>query len=746
MYGFVVSDSHRAYPTAEPKRPVTTAMEPVESTIDRDLLTEFTRTIPGQLFEARASRTKYEYYVSYGSPMPTLFTFDGLENIGIGPVGTTYGDYRVQYEYDNETMRIEKVSRNALTADGVEYTYRSDAHLIDHYEYMSGTEWLGKVTFAYESDRDLITQVENRWVDDPNDNGVVSEYTYYYDNLGRLETMTRDPGGFGVKSGYIENYTYNDHNMRLTASRYNGTDPNSPGSAAPAYNQTFSYNTYGDRIAEWYGDGNDDPNLAIAFNALNLPIYGYESTDPNDPNYAVKTYTYDDDQNLVADNGMIYRYDAENRLIEAEPNKDPNDMDPNSDFFIKYTYDYLSRVVRERRYEWDSNALDWEATPAVDQRFMYYKRMKLLTLGLDDDEVVPLYKFVYGPGTDGRLGGPGSLLAIRDVSGGSTLDLVCFHNGGGKLVDLAVRDTGDIYENYELVVNRGAYEGGCWSPPWSPSCDACGECFSGWWVDTRIPQPGNPGYSMDVTLPVCHCGDPSDNPGSQRRRKGPDDPCVVAGSPEGCGGCGGGSTLPGWIMVNCYSMPEDEDEETVENPVPPTTQPDECTKCNKNVKAAQNSDAVKSALRYFNGKGQCKGTGKPKNPPTIQCVKTLPGNSEGEYRCDSNNTIYILCSVGAAGDPSDANGMAELEGLIIHELEHAKQCCKNGTLAPNPPKTDKDMQACILQEAQAYMKQCKHVQKTNGFLNLVDCCSDGVKSSCPGADEKKARRACRSYK
>ena len=61
MYGFVVSDSHRAYPTAEPKRPVTTAMEPVESTIDRDLLTEFTRTIPGQLFEARASRTKYSY-------------------------------------------------------------------------------------------------------------------------------------------------------------------------------------------------------------------------------------------------------------------------------------------------------------------------------------------------------------------------------------------------------------------------------------------------------------------------------------------------------------------------------------------------------------------------------------------------------------------------------------------------------------------------------------------------------------
>ena len=42
---------------------MTTAMEPVESTIDRDLLTEFTRTIPGQLFEARASRTKYTYDV-----------------------------------------------------------------------------------------------------------------------------------------------------------------------------------------------------------------------------------------------------------------------------------------------------------------------------------------------------------------------------------------------------------------------------------------------------------------------------------------------------------------------------------------------------------------------------------------------------------------------------------------------------------------------------------------------------------
>ena len=516
----------------------------------------------------------------------------------------------------------------------------------------------------------------------------MSKYDYYYDDLVRLETVARSQGEyFGAGPTYHEDITYNDRNMLLTVRRFNSATPNS-GTALPDYNQTFSYNTYGDRITEWYGDGDDDPNLAIAFNALDLPIYAREPGDPNDPNYAVKSFTYDDDQNMTEDDGMIYRYDAENRLIEVEPDLDPNCIDPESDYLSVYTYDYLSRVVRERRFEWDAIEEEWETGPALDHRFMYYKKMKLLTLGLVNGEIERLFKFAYGPGTDGRLGGPGSLLATRDVT--AEKNFICFNNGAGKLVDLVDRaDPNNVYENYEMTGNRGAFEGPCWSPDWLTDCDACGECFSGWWVDTRIPQPGNPGYSMDVTLPVCHCGDPSDNPGSQRRRKGPDDPCVVAGSPEGCGGCGGGSTLPGWIMVNCYSMPEDEDEETVENPVPPTTQPDECTKCNKNVKAAQNSDAVKSALRYFNGKGQCKGTGKPKNPPTIQCVKTLPGNSEGEYRCDSNNTIYILCSVGAAGDPSDANGMAELEGLIIHELEHAKQCCKNGTLAPNPPKTDK---------------------------------------------------------
>ena len=627
MYGFVVSDSHRAYPTAEPKRPVTTAMEPVESTIDRDLLTEFTRTIPGQLFEARASRTKYEY--------------------------------------DNETTRVEKVSRNALTEYGVEYTYRSDAHLIDHYQYMDSAGWLAKVTFAYESDLDLISQVENRVVDPPENDGVVSKYDYYYDDLGRLETVARSQGFyFGDGPTYHEDITYNDRNMLLTVRRFNSATPNS-GTALPDYNQTFSYNTYGDRITEWYGDGDDDPNLAIAFNALDLPIYAREPGDPNDPNYAVKSFTYDDDQNMTEDDGMIYRYDAENRLIEVEPDLDPNCIDPESDYLSVYTYDYLSRVVRERRFEWDAIEEEWETGPALDHRFMYYKKMKLLTLGLVNGEIERLFKFAYGPGTDGRLGGPGSLLATRDVT--AEKNFICFNNGAGKLVDLVDRaDPNNVYENYEMTGNRGAFEGPCWSPDWLTDCDACGECFSGWWVDTRIPQPGNPGYSMDVTLPVCHCGDPSDNPGSQRRRKGPDDPCVVAGSPEGCGGCGGGSTLPGWIMVNCYSMPEDEE---------------------KGDGPASQSSAIEQMIG---------GPLPPLPPVTNCCPESICNNlcanhyTFGQTTCDpkTNKPCICICTNNIANlctDPPCGPAPGIIQGCVrLHESIHAKAFTREKLCTGNP--------------------------------------------------------------
>ena len=112
---------------------------------------------PNDIFAGKRITTDYAYLVPYGSPMPTFFTFNGLENIGIGPVGTTYGDYRAEYDFDNDTKRIEKVSRHAVTNYGVEYTYRTDAHLIDYYEFMDGTEWLSAKSIYDWSHRGLLS-------------------------------------------------------------------------------------------------------------------------------------------------------------------------------------------------------------------------------------------------------------------------------------------------------------------------------------------------------------------------------------------------------------------------------------------------------------------------------------------------------------------------------------------------------------------------------------------------------------
>ena len=389
-------------------------------------------------------------------------------------------------------------------------------------------------------------------------------------------------------------------------------------------------------------------------------------------------------------------------------------MDPNSDFFTSYTYDYLSRVVRERRYEWDSYTLDWEATPAVDQRFMYYKRMKLLTLGLDDDEVVPLYKFVYGPGTDGRLGGPGSLLAIRDVSGGGTLDLVCFHNGGGKLVDLVVRDTSFVsYENYELVVSRGAYEGGCWSPPWSPSCDACGDCFSGWWVDTRIAQPGAPGYCMDVAVPVCHCGDPSSDPGTQRVEPGVDDPCIKTGSPTGCGGCSAGTLPPGWVDVMCVPVPEEEEEDDKED------KGDDKDPCYEECRSKYPGDDDGSVRKFWACWNGCL---EGKNNPNVDCEEYCEAVAE-KYQwnleaCKNacakarmaaclGNKVKVLrawCGDEDKKSPSDEE-KAEVYMLLICRFANATsevayaECTKSGAACIMSAGSKNDLCMCLLRAA-----------------------------------------------
>ena len=249
----------------------------------------------------------------------------------------------------------------------------------------------------------------------------------------------------------------NDRNERTKAKRFNNTSPPSTSNEDSSYHRQFVFDNAGNW--DWFKSGSD-PNTPYVPNALNL----YDSiNDPNAPGTPVESFTYDTDQNLTEDGSFEYAYDAENRLVEVVPAEDdPNNLTAD-DKKLVFTYDYLNRRVRKVVYAWDPNegeSGDWSATAELDLRFIYHERLLLLELdGLDSNAKVR--KHVWGPGSDGRLGGLNSLLAIRDVD--SSTNYVCFNNGTGSVAQLLDRSDGSVDAKYvydtraDTVRNTGTY-------------------------------------------------------------------------------------------------------------------------------------------------------------------------------------------------------------------------------------------------------------------------------------------------
>ena len=147
-------------------------------------------------------------------------------------------------------------------------------------------------------------------------------------------------------------------------------------------------------------------------------------------------------------------------MLPAED--DPNNLTAD-DKKLVFTYDYLNRRVRKLVYAWDpeeGEGGDWSSTAELDLRFIYHERLLLLELdGLDSNAKVR--KHVWGPGTDGRLGGLNSLLGTRDIH--STTNYVCFNNGTGSVAQLLDRSDGSVDAKYvydtrgDTVRNTGTY-------------------------------------------------------------------------------------------------------------------------------------------------------------------------------------------------------------------------------------------------------------------------------------------------
>ncbi len=98
--------------------------------------------------------------------------------------------------------------------------------------------------------------------------------------------------------------------------------------------------------------------MPATYNALNLRV------SVGDPNNSDAEFSYDDDHNLTVGWLYKYTYDAENRLIEMEPGKEPNELteserydntsppaetspDPNYD--RRYWYDTAGNPIKRKR-------------------------------------------------------------------------------------------------------------------------------------------------------------------------------------------------------------------------------------------------------------------------------------------------------------------------------------------------------------------------------------------------------------
>jgi YD repeat-containing protein len=159
------------------------------------------------------------------------------------------------------------------------------------------------------------TEINNVWGSDPDDpNEIVSKYTYAYDNLWRTKWVVRqgDATYGAFANDHHDAFTYSDRNELTQSKRYNNTSPPATTSPGTAYERVFAFDTYGSRDSHTEGSG---PALYYCTNALNLCV---SVADLNNPD---AEFTYDDDDNLTVGRLYEYTYDAENRLIEMEPNK-----------------------------------------------------------------------------------------------------------------------------------------------------------------------------------------------------------------------------------------------------------------------------------------------------------------------------------------------------------------------------------------------------------------------------------------
>ena len=238
------------------------------------------------------------------------------------------------YAYD-DYGRINKI---ATPAGNFNYTYLANSNLVSQMIYPNGVT----TTWSYESNRNLITQVQN---------GTISTFSYTNNAIGNRSSVNRSGSAFTTPDTL--SYTYNNRSEIIGAV----SDENI------AHNYTYNFDSIGNRLTA---------NLAGAgYSYLTNDLNQYTAITSGNSTIEL---TCDSDGNMLMRDGWTQSWNGENRLIQAVKGNAK----------LQFTYDYIGRRIEKKIYSGD--------TLEKYQKFVYdgYKLIEELD-GLNDNATIRQY-------------------------------------------------------------------------------------------------------------------------------------------------------------------------------------------------------------------------------------------------------------------------------------------------------------------------------------------------------------------
>ena len=386
-------------------------------------------TASTNLFEysglALDSETQNGYVIDYTQDALGRGTGYSLFN----PVDPVNPAQKIVYGFSNNGRFASVDSIHGAETNTFTYSYLSGTDLISGYSLSQGGIAASlTVTRSYESDRNLVTAITNKW-----NTYVISSFDYVNDVLGR-RTKRTDYFNSLLSTNV---FGYNDFSEVTEASMKNGTD---------SYN--YDYDPIGNR--EW-NQVNGSTNCYTA-NQLNqyTSITGGISASP----------THDDDGNMTFSGSWYYSWDGENRMTVAEPYGATN-----GSLMVEVKYDYKNRRVeknvkklsgRTAGYPFDpSGAGTWNK---IETRRYIWQDWNIIAelVSTNVSFFTPYHSSLYAwgldlSGTRQGFGGVGGLLSDTMISSTGTNVSFSLFDVNGNITEY-VDDAGMIKAHYEYDI------------------------------------------------------------------------------------------------------------------------------------------------------------------------------------------------------------------------------------------------------------------------------------------------------